>query len=389
MKYKIDLTHARQVLSSDQQFWIRNYFYFRRVVRHETQSSQTTSEGEVCGLRAAGRRREQLTGGTTELDADVGVSQRRGLGNRRGWGKREIPEKTHRPTASSGTIPTSDNPGATPLGIEPCTNRWEANAVLGITFPPPPLPNIDRQAREHEARSNGGVATSIARDPRTQLVGGNKKKKSAEFDRSRESANPVPAKRFAVANRAQGQSEDRYANLTVTSTPLHVCVVTYSVAEPCSQLGGRRFTAARARESLEGGERVGNAASLARSTSPPPPHSSVIQRSVTAGGEAAMSYSQFGTELSFMLPSRGEVIVVVLGGEGVACSHGTRHQALNPIFDSQPGQRAATLPSAASSRAEQWTPACYATRLTDVKLVSRIDQATCLLRRLLVDDRDR
>ncbi|KAJ8888696.1 hypothetical protein PR048_008188 [Dryococelus australis] len=36
-----------------------------------------------------------------------------------GWGKREILEKTRRPAASSGTIPTSENPGVARPGIEP------------------------------------------------------------------------------------------------------------------------------------------------------------------------------------------------------------------------------------------------------------------------------
>ncbi|KAJ8872389.1 hypothetical protein PR048_025993 [Dryococelus australis] len=36
-----------------------------------------------------------------------------------GAGEREIPEKTRRPAASSGTIPTCENPGVTQLGIEP------------------------------------------------------------------------------------------------------------------------------------------------------------------------------------------------------------------------------------------------------------------------------
>ncbi|KAJ8867656.1 hypothetical protein PR048_031459 [Dryococelus australis] len=39
-----------------------------------------------------------------------------------GRGKREIPEKTRQPTASSGTIPTCGNPIATPLGIESGTS---------------------------------------------------------------------------------------------------------------------------------------------------------------------------------------------------------------------------------------------------------------------------
>ncbi|KAJ8867708.1 hypothetical protein PR048_031511 [Dryococelus australis] len=33
-----------------------------------------------------------------------------------GWGKREIPEETRRPAASSGTIPTCENPGGAPTG---------------------------------------------------------------------------------------------------------------------------------------------------------------------------------------------------------------------------------------------------------------------------------
>ncbi|KAJ8881317.1 hypothetical protein PR048_017798 [Dryococelus australis] len=40
----------------------------------------------------------------------------------RGWGKREIPEKTHGPTASSGTIPTCENP-VTRAGIDPVQFR--------------------------------------------------------------------------------------------------------------------------------------------------------------------------------------------------------------------------------------------------------------------------
>ncbi|KAJ8892250.1 hypothetical protein PR048_004830 [Dryococelus australis] len=37
----------------------------------------------------------------------------------RGRGKRDVPVKTRRPAASSGTIPTCENPGATPLEIKP------------------------------------------------------------------------------------------------------------------------------------------------------------------------------------------------------------------------------------------------------------------------------
>ncbi|KAJ8876721.1 hypothetical protein PR048_021168 [Dryococelus australis] len=42
-------------------------------------------------------------------------------------GKREIPEKTRRPAASSGTIPTCKNPGVARPGIEPGSPCWEAS----------------------------------------------------------------------------------------------------------------------------------------------------------------------------------------------------------------------------------------------------------------------
>ncbi|KAJ8866745.1 hypothetical protein PR048_032606 [Dryococelus australis] len=51
-----------------------------------------------------------------------------------GYGKREIPEKTRRPAASSGTIPTCESSRATPPGIEPGSRRWEASSLT--TTPP-------------------------------------------------------------------------------------------------------------------------------------------------------------------------------------------------------------------------------------------------------------
>ncbi|KAJ8880391.1 hypothetical protein PR048_016860 [Dryococelus australis] len=47
----------------------------------------------------------------------------------KGRGKREIPEKTCRPTASSCTIPTCENPVAR-LGIEPGSPWWEASVLI-------------------------------------------------------------------------------------------------------------------------------------------------------------------------------------------------------------------------------------------------------------------
>ncbi|KAJ8867948.1 hypothetical protein PR048_031757 [Dryococelus australis] len=45
-----------------------------------------------------------------------------------GGGEREIPEKTHRQTASSGTIPTCENPVTLPA-IEPGSSWWEASGL--------------------------------------------------------------------------------------------------------------------------------------------------------------------------------------------------------------------------------------------------------------------
>ncbi|KAJ8874301.1 hypothetical protein PR048_025147 [Dryococelus australis] len=55
-----------------------------------------------------------------------------GAGMKR-WGKQEIPEKTRQPTASSGTIPTCENPVTRP-GIEPGSPWWEASRLT--TQPP-------------------------------------------------------------------------------------------------------------------------------------------------------------------------------------------------------------------------------------------------------------
>ncbi|KAJ8897912.1 hypothetical protein PR048_003269 [Dryococelus australis] len=50
---------------------------------------------------------------------------------------REIPEKTRLPVASSGTIPTCENPGVTRLGIEPGSPWWDASSLT--TQPPRPV----------------------------------------------------------------------------------------------------------------------------------------------------------------------------------------------------------------------------------------------------------
>ncbi|KAJ8880339.1 hypothetical protein PR048_016806 [Dryococelus australis] len=47
----------------------------------------------------------------------------------KGRGKREIPEKTRRPAASSVTIPSCEHLGATAPGIESRWPRWEASSL--------------------------------------------------------------------------------------------------------------------------------------------------------------------------------------------------------------------------------------------------------------------
>ncbi|KAJ8879204.1 hypothetical protein PR048_019810 [Dryococelus australis] len=63
----------------------------------------------------------------------------------KGRGKREIPEKTRRPTASSGTITTCENPG-----IEPGSPWWQPSVL--IAQPPGPRRTEDRQRVKRSGR---------------------------------------------------------------------------------------------------------------------------------------------------------------------------------------------------------------------------------------------
>ncbi|KAJ8867997.1 hypothetical protein PR048_031806 [Dryococelus australis] len=47
-----------------------------------------------------------------------------------GVGERDIPEKTRRPAASSGTIPMCENPGSTPPGVEHGSPWWKASSDI-------------------------------------------------------------------------------------------------------------------------------------------------------------------------------------------------------------------------------------------------------------------
>ncbi|KAJ8888272.1 hypothetical protein PR048_007759 [Dryococelus australis] len=71
---------------------------------------------------------------TSELVTSGAFSFNASSAGMQGREKREIPEKTRRPMASSGTIPTCDNPGVTRSGIEPGSLLWEASSIT--THPP-------------------------------------------------------------------------------------------------------------------------------------------------------------------------------------------------------------------------------------------------------------
>ncbi|KAJ8881494.1 hypothetical protein PR048_017975 [Dryococelus australis] len=64
-------------------------------------------------------------------DKEMGVYSSAGI---QGWGKRSILEKFHRPAASSATIPTSENPGATRPCIEPCSPRARSEGAIRATL---------------------------------------------------------------------------------------------------------------------------------------------------------------------------------------------------------------------------------------------------------------
>ncbi|KAJ8895189.1 hypothetical protein PR048_000514 [Dryococelus australis] len=73
-------------------------------------------------------------------------------------GKREIPEKTRRPTASSGTIPTCENP-VTRQGVEPGSPWWEASVLIAQ----PPRPLVSELQRDVARINSADLARDLAR----------------------------------------------------------------------------------------------------------------------------------------------------------------------------------------------------------------------------------
>ncbi|KAJ8872422.1 hypothetical protein PR048_026026 [Dryococelus australis] len=72
-----------------------------------------------------------------------------------GRGEREIPEKTRLLAASSGTISTRENPGATPSGTELGSPWWEASSLT--TTPP----RLRTSTRECKLLSGAGDAKAV------------------------------------------------------------------------------------------------------------------------------------------------------------------------------------------------------------------------------------
>ncbi|KAJ8876904.1 hypothetical protein PR048_021353 [Dryococelus australis] len=115
--------------------------------------AEDTSTGKQCRsqvtsriVRSCALLQGSLTSYWLEIDTQTSFAHRHAaLQSENGAtpecndGEREIPEKTRRPAASSGTIPTCSNPGMIRAGIEPGSPWWEASR---LTAHPPGVGSI-------------------------------------------------------------------------------------------------------------------------------------------------------------------------------------------------------------------------------------------------------
>ncbi|KAJ8866420.1 hypothetical protein PR048_032263, partial [Dryococelus australis] len=79
-----------------------------------------------------------------------------------GLRKREIPEKTRRPEASSSTIPTCENQGVTRLGIEPGSLWWKASSLTAQ--PQQPRFSGEPIIHSHQFTRDSTIPSSIVSD---------------------------------------------------------------------------------------------------------------------------------------------------------------------------------------------------------------------------------
>ncbi|KAJ8895470.1 hypothetical protein PR048_000803 [Dryococelus australis] len=82
--------------------------------------------------------------------------------------KRKNPEKISGLVTSSGTIPTCENPGATPPGIEPVSHKWEVGSLTGFSQGSPVSPHFHYCAAPYLALPSSVLKTST--EVRTSLT---------------------------------------------------------------------------------------------------------------------------------------------------------------------------------------------------------------------------
>ncbi|KAJ8871386.1 hypothetical protein PR048_027703 [Dryococelus australis] len=107
------------------------------------QNQQQTLSTLVAPLHVAGSNREIWVAPNTKV---LRTNEGEAIAGMRGRGKREISEKTRRPAEKSDTIPTCENPGATPPGIKPGSPWWKASSLA--TTPPRPLTLIRKEGKK-------------------------------------------------------------------------------------------------------------------------------------------------------------------------------------------------------------------------------------------------
>ncbi|KAJ8890410.1 hypothetical protein PR048_009918 [Dryococelus australis] len=115
-------------VDEDQMMFRRSAYLRKKDIKNTWQDFQISRNGlyGIVGRKRTNMMSEEIWAAINSevLRADEGEAS----AGMKGRGKREIPENTRRPAASSGTIPICKNPEATPPEIEPDSHRWEASS---------------------------------------------------------------------------------------------------------------------------------------------------------------------------------------------------------------------------------------------------------------------
>ncbi|KAJ8882795.1 hypothetical protein PR048_014609 [Dryococelus australis] len=158
-----------------------------------------------------------------------------------GRGKREIPEKTRRPAASSGTIPTCEKPGGggDPAGIEPARGggiSWKKNFGMGSEKLEVAATGVYFQNTEVVNRipaAHAGENTSLASDTQEfnqHLVSYSSIGSNANGERFVSLSSESDSTPVLRASRSK--SENEYVHVKGTTKIFRFCVRVYSIA-PC------------------------------------------------------------------------------------------------------------------------------------------------------------